>query len=131
MKKLWWKKRPASELDDTPYLHPDVVEFMDEIISPDFEIMEHGSGGSTLWFAQRCKSVLAVERNEEWNKAVRRKAPNNVTVIKGDDIQPGEYDLILIDGEPLCNRVQWAAQAPQRLKPGGWIVFDNCNHEQF
>jgi hypothetical protein len=127
----WYTMRPPEQMGDVPFLHPQVVEFLSAVIHPSFEIMEHGSGASTLWFAKRCKSVLSVESNIGWFRHIAIKAPNNSVVVHGNDIQPGLFDLILIDGEPIENRAAWMREARQHLKPNGWIVLDNANRPEY
>ena len=57
---IWLKltgRRP-----ETPWLGYRAVKCLDELIEPDWRILEFGSGMSTSWFARRCASVLSRDR---------------------------------------------------------------------
>jgi predicted O-methyltransferase YrrM len=111
-----------------PWLSPDAVTFLASILEPDYSVIEHGSGGSTLWFAQRVKKVRAVENDPDWQGIVKSKAPANVSFTgrRGKD-----YDLLLIDGEPVETRRKWLTDAPLIVRRGGWVVLDNANRPEY
>lgn len=124
----WASPGQPGELRQTPWLHPSIVLYLDAIIQPDWSILEHGAGGSTLWFAQRAARVVSIEHHPDWREAVAALAPDNVTMMD-DEIDIGygrEFDLFLIDGQRQM-RASWALIADELVKPGGLVVFDNCN----
>jgi predicted O-methyltransferase YrrM len=133
----WYQPSPRNKLQPIPWLHPDVIAHLESLIQPDWDIIEHGSGGSTLWFAQRCKSVTAFESDPDWEAIVKKQAPENVRVVSQGTyrgiVAPDaiEYDFLLIDGEPVKERCQWIEAAPQLVRPGGWVVLDNCNRPEY
>jgi predicted O-methyltransferase YrrM len=99
-------------------------------------VIEHGSGGSTLWFAARVKSVTSIEASAGWRPIITERAPANTRIINGSS--PGDaprggrkYDLLLIDGEPLEARAGWLDEAHKLVKPGGWVVLDNANRPEY
>jgi hypothetical protein len=51
---------------------------------PKFKALEFGSGGSTLFLAQRCTSVISFETNENWKRKVeeelKKRKLNNVEI---------------------------------------------------
>jgi predicted O-methyltransferase YrrM len=126
----WYQPSSRKDLKPIPWLAPDVIERLESLIQPDWEILEHGSGGSTLWFAERAKSVTAIEIDPDWQMVVKSKAPENVTIdsiCKADK----KCDLLLIDGEPVKTRAMWIDMAPNLVKPGGWVVLDNANRPEY
>jgi predicted O-methyltransferase YrrM len=130
----WYQPSSRKDLKPIPWLAPDVIERLESLIQPDWEILEHGSGGSTLWFAERAKSVTAFEDDPDWQMIVRSKAPENVTVysaVDGVSLTFNNFDLCLIDGEPVRHRVRWIEDAVQLVKPGGWVVLDNANRPEY
>lgn len=135
----WWKrKEPGENLEAIPWLAPRVVARLEEIVQPDFEILEHGSGGSTLWFAERCQHVTAVENNPDWQQIVTMFAPENVSLYTSmgsievsQRLDKGLFDLLLIDGEPVEDRAKWITAAQNLVKPGGWVVLDNANRPEY
>jgi predicted O-methyltransferase YrrM len=126
----WYQPSPRNKLQPIPWLHSDVIAHLESLIQPDWEIIEHGSGGSTLWFAQRCKSVTAIENDPDWQEIVKKQSPENVTMVSVlQAFQP--CDLLLIDGVPVGDRAKWIEAAPTIVKPGGWVVLDNCNRPEY
>jgi predicted O-methyltransferase YrrM len=129
----WWQPSPSKEIKPIPWLAPNVISHLENLIQPDWEIIEHGSGGSTLWLAERAKSVKSVERDPDWRAVVQSKAPENVKVY--GETYPADFhklcDLLLIDGEPVELRADWLESAPQIVKPGGWVVLDNANRPEY
>lgn len=133
----WYQPSQSKEIRPIPWLAPKVIDRLEEIIKPHFRIIEHGCGGSTLWFSERATSVLAFDKKKEWCDIVNSKLNlNTARVFVGlDEIKPkrrlGSFDLLLIDGEPLQDRAMWLNAAPELVKPGGWVVLDNANRPDF
>jgi predicted O-methyltransferase YrrM len=72
-------------------------------------VLEVGGGYSTLWLAQRCQKVLAIEENSGWGKEIRAQAHNlsldNIEMLSGDSRsvfsekwKEGDWDVVVIDG---------------------------------
>jgi predicted O-methyltransferase YrrM len=138
MMQPWWKPSSSQDVQPVPWLSPEATQYLENLLQPGFEVLEHGSGGSTLWFAGRVKKIVSIESNSDWREAVRRQAPANAIVILNN--WPGvpdnwrewaPYDLLLIDGEPVDDRRDWLLQAKHMVKPGGWIVLDNANRAEY
>ena len=101
----------------------DARNFIQSIITKDFEVFEFGGGGSTLYFSDNCKSVETIENNLEWIEKINSKLINsNQKFVK--EIPNKLYDLILIDDG---NRLQNFELAKTHLKPNGIIIFDNID----
>lgn len=65
----WWKHLAAnrnSVSDRTPWLTFGAIQFIEKITRPDMVVFEYGSGGSTLFWADRVSKVVSVEHNREW-----------------------------------------------------------------
>ena len=131
----WWKPTPPAEIPAKPWLSPAVVEYLETAIRPEWDILEHGCGGSTLWFAQRCKSVAAYESDPDFAAAIRGHAPSNAKIISwakpNAPTLKTRFDLLLIDGEPIETRGPWITAALRLVKPGGIIVLDNYNRPEY
>lgn len=130
MQDWWTPRKPTDEIRATPWLHPAAVLYLNSLIKPDWRILEHGAGGSTLWFAERAASVVSIEASQEWREAIRAVAPSNVTLLAHLPPVAREYDLMLIDGlreeRPMMIRL-----SRLYVKPGGVIVLDNAIHQEF
>lgn len=130
----WYQRSNPMDIQPIPWLHPDAIAYLDGILRPDMEVLEHGSGGSTLWFAARVKHVTAYEMDNGWHKVVNKLRPANVSLrnasfpIGAPDVG---MDLILIDGTPVENRAAWLKAVLQLVKPGGYVVLDNANRPEY
>lgn len=94
-------------------------------------LFEYGSGHSTLFWKERVASVVSVEHDESWFEEMAPQLGDTVDyrliISSGDytrSAASGEYDIVVIDGERRSDCVEPAIEA---LRPGGFIVFDNCD----
>jgi hypothetical protein len=121
-------------------------------------VFEYGSGASTLWLAARADEVISVEHHHEFAQLIgpalaeeprvtfrhvepTRSAdprigsakPGNAGLdftdyVHAIDDASGRFDLIVIDGRA---REACLAHVPDRLAPGGMIVFDNTRRARY
>jgi len=128
-----------------PWITIESFHHLLEIIKPEFRVFEWGSGGSTVFWARECASVISIEHNSEWIPRVQkmlddrgleadlrykrglpkeekdRFKPYANMILKEPD---NSFDLIYVDGE-ASSRGWCLNNAMLKLKPGGWIVLDN------
>lgn len=163
MKDWHWPARHETHTPDKtgfpwePWLTRDAIEILDRTIFPKTKIFEFGSGGSTVWYAERCQFVDAIEHDPEWVRFVMRAIVHfklrNACVFYGqvkhypegrDDYSPyldfaaeligrdgpkfGPYDLVVVDGR--C-RVKSVMLAAPYVRPGGRIVLDNAERSWY
>lgn len=130
----WWKPSPAEQIKRLPWIHKDAIAYLESILRPDFRVMEHGAGGSTLWFSDRVAEVVAFEDDPDWQREIQRNAGENVRVLSPavfhafEGYQSG-YDLLMIDGLPT-QKAAWMTAAREIVRPGGWVVLDNANRPE-
>ncbi len=71
-----WRRsldRPTDCLADrVPWICFAAIRYLKGILSPSMRVWEFGSGGSTLFFANRVSEVVSVEHNPEWYHRVAR-----------------------------------------------------------
>lgn len=132
----WWRSGMEGELREEPWLHPEVTRYLEGLLRRDMRVLEHGSGGSTLWLAGRVREVRSVESSLRWAERVWKKVPRNVKVLlwNGRELPwlgKEPYDLMLIDGEPVEDRRLYLKAAQRLLKPGGVVVLDNANRAEY
>ena len=65
-------RKPPVELE-LPWFSYAAIDFLEKYLRLEMRVFEFGSGGSTLFFAQRCKSVTGVEDNAHWCEIVAAK----------------------------------------------------------
>lgn len=91
-------------------------------------VLEHGSGGSTMIFAQTAKKVYAVEENDTWLKLIRTRVANlkqnNVEILSSLNFAD-KVDLIFIDGH-TSRRKDFVLNSWSLLKDGGCMLFHDA-----
>lgn len=123
------------------------VDFVDSIVEGK-RIFEYGTGGSTIRFSRKAKSITSVEDDENWARLVmdrlRRNNIDNVEIkIKPFDfksesskfcdseylksVDEGEYDIVIIDGQDWTfkERIKCFRYVEPRMKEGQYIVVDD------
>ncbi len=124
---------PSAPIRPVPWLAMEVRQYLDNLVRPEWHVIEHGGGGSTVWFSSKCASVTTVEQNLKWfTKLVEKQIPH-AKLIYGREIPhlAMQFDLMLIDGEPVEDRALWLMAAPALVRPGGWVVLDNANRGEY
>lgn len=129
---------------DIPYLSVRALNFLESVIKKSDRILEFGSGGSTIWFAQNAESVVSFEHNPHWYKAVKNRLKelnlNNVDlrlepnyIWEGYPGTDGMFDFILVDSvagvsthesRTLCLKTSYLF-----LKLDGWLLLDDSKKE--
>lgn len=132
---------------EMPWFSYAAIDFLAEFSKPHMAVCEYGSGGSTLFFAKRTKSVFSIENDSRWFECVsqrlQEKGTRNVTLqLHPFDFKNPEgfehsaylhampdrrFDIIVVDGSeewkkirPICFQ-----KAESRIKKGGIIVVDD------
>lgn len=121
-------------LPPMPWLSYRAQRYINGLLRPEWTVLEFGSGMSTVWFAQRCKSIYSFEHNPTWYGVVKARLIEISNVIyhlrekeSYPDLSefPDEFfDFVLIDG---IRRADCVRNALPKVKPGGWIYLDNTD----
>ncbi|KKO18101.1 MAG: hypothetical protein BROFUL_03203 [Candidatus Brocadia fulgida] len=72
----WWISQNGEKSalsDKRPWIVFTAIKYLDAILTKDMMVFEYGSGGSTLFFAERVKTVISVEHDKSWWKVVSDK----------------------------------------------------------
>ena len=109
-----------------------------------FEILEFGSGGSTIFFQKRCKRLVSFEHDILWWTLVYNRLQNkiqtshnvyafNYEISKSlQFLGIDKYDMVLVDGGANWKERQQILDAvPSSVKKGGWLIIDNYEHVKF
>jgi predicted O-methyltransferase YrrM len=132
---------------EIPWFSYAAIDFLEEFLQSDMSVCEYGSGGSTLFFAKRVKSVYSIEDNPRWFELVsdrlKRKSIQNVQLKlfpfdfkNPNGFEKSEYlnampdqrfDVIVIDGSEEWTQVRPVCfeKAQGQVKQGGIIVVDD------
>lgn len=128
----WFAPSSPDLIVAKPWLSPEATEYFDKMLRANYDVMEYGGGGSTLWLARKVKSVVTYEPNELWYKKLGQVKPNNVT-LRFSYLPPAsaEVDILYIDGDPVIYRGLWLGASHAIVKPGGFVVLDNANRGEY
>jgi len=129
---------------DLPWLTPDSIILINDLLISTDVGLEFGSGRSTTWFAKRCKFLTSVEDDLKWHEIVveklkKQKIDNVNYLYKSsesdtpfdsdyykviEEFEDNSLDFVLIDGK---HRGILALTALHKVKIGGLIIIDNIN----
>lgn len=123
-----------------PWFSYGAIMAIEEQVKPEHNVLELGSGGSTIFFSRRCKSVRSYETDPLFEEKVKLALsnPSNVSLICGDmkvltgaiKKEPdGYYDWLIVDLAPIGRRYKFRfkmmIESIPKLKTGGFMVVDN------
>jgi hypothetical protein len=132
---------------ELPWFSYAAIDFLEKFLKGHMTVCEFGSGGSTLFFARRVRSVLSIEDNANWFERVsgrlKHERLDNVALklCPFDFANPvgfeeseylralagGPFNIIVVDGSeqwipvrPICFQ-----RAEGQVASGGLIVVDD------
>jgi hypothetical protein len=132
---------------ELPWFSYGAIDYLTTWLNRRQSVFEYGCGGSTLFFAKHCGSVLSVEDDTQWldtvARVVRDRSITNVRLIHRPfdfripenfehsayvaTIDGATYDVIIVDGQdrsfnerPICFR-----RAEKHVRRGGIIIVDD------
>jgi hypothetical protein len=125
-----------------PWITPGAIMALEIVINKNFNVLECGAGGSTVFFSKRCESVTALETSPVWAERVKAAAgPNTIIYLMNRTpdflqwiaLQPdGCFDLVSVDtDERVTNRQELSMAIIRTLKMGGWLLLDNYSTLDF
>ena len=132
-----YKSHPDN-VPEFPWLGALPIAFFEKLLKPEYRVLEHGCGGSTIWLAQRVKEVVSGAGDDPaWSEGTKKKLAElgltNATVLDAWPVSPqawGKFDIVFIDGGPTIFRNKTLRDAfVYYVKPGGWVILDNYNHK--
>lgn len=145
----WFRSVSASASVDRggrplPLLTYPAIDWLEGVLCADHRVFEYGMGGSTLWMAERVRSVSSVERDASY--AARFPLPSNAHVtiavcadmllhaeagdayVSAIERAGGPFDVVLIDGHA---RLSCVGPTHRALTEGGLIFFDNSDKPSY
>lgn len=154
----WLRSQGRNALDDeTAWVTYGAFRHLESVMKPNWRVLEYGSGGSTLYFARTGARVVSVEHDPEWAHVVEERLQGRADLVLrpptqslpgtytstdaryrgmsfqayaavADSFPDGHFDLVLIDGRA---RTSAFAHAWRKVRPGGWIVLDNSDRDEY
>jgi hypothetical protein len=140
-KSFYTKKAINAQGKPIPWFTYSAIHFLAARLKPEFEVFEYGCGNSTLWLAERVKSIDAVEGDKDWVEYLKPKMPSKVKIIhhlvkeneNGKYAQAisetgKSYDIVIVDGRDRNNCVM---QSERFLKENGILILDNSDRPDY
>jgi len=116
-----------------PWLTYPLIEYLNGLDFSGKDVFEFGAGGSTLYWAQRARSVTSVEFDAGWYETLKPKLPANATLIHENnghryadaprEFAPRRFDVVVVDG---AERYRSARTAIDVVAADGMIILDNA-----
>ena len=118
-----------------PWMNYSVVEFLSDRLAKWHDVFEFGSGYSTCYFAEKCKSVFSVEYDKAWFDRVEDIVPENAHMFYEPYDEDGQYcrtihtcdqrfQLVVVDGQ---DRVNCILQSIEQLADDGILLLDDSD----
>lgn len=128
---------------DKPWIAPKAIQWLAENLNKRMTGVEFGSGRSTVWYAQRLKSLVSIEDHQEWYNRVQEdlqeSGVDNISYLFKsseidstgktayidaiDNLDNNSVDFIVVDGKL---RDVLALKAIDKLAPGGYLLLDDA-----
>jgi hypothetical protein len=113
------------------YTYP-AIDFLRQKDMADKSVLEFGAGQSTLWWAERAKSIVSFESNRSWYCHLLGQVPAKVRFLWTDgsasnmqsEISESKFDVIIVDG---VNRLICAKMSISFLNESGAVIVDNSD----
>jgi predicted O-methyltransferase YrrM len=97
---------------EIPWIVKGAIYKLDKLLTKDMDVLEFGSGGSTLFFSKRAKSVVSFEDQAKWfNKVssiIEDKKITNIQYIFSDKVETidsnisgKKFHCVLIDNKKI------------------------------
>lgn len=118
--------------EPVPWMTYPALRYLDQLSFVGCDVLEWGSGNSTLYWSRRARTVMTVEHSPEWFASIEAQVDvDRVTCILATTAHdyvgaPGKrmFDVVVIDGiyRELC-----VEAAPGVLRDGGLLIVDDSD----
>lgn len=116
-----------------------LVELLDERLSKEIHLFEYGAGFSSLYFAERVKTITSIEYDQNWIEKLKellQGVQNHKLIFTpvGDEYihaaknESQVFDLILVDGR---ERVACAKSGFDALSETGVLILDDSDRQEY
>lgn len=135
------------DIEQLPFTEPNFTEdardFLHKHIekNPRIEIFQFGSGISTLWLAQRCRSISCVEhdlysykqllvtlKSHLLQEHVKCRFKTRPYASICDRFEDEKFDLVIVEG---LDRMRSLQKAIRILKKGGILVLNDAQRKHY
>ena len=139
----WFESYKSGESVDAglkpiPWFTYSAIEFLNERLNNNLNILEFGSGNSTLFFAERVKKVISFEHSKDWHQKILKKIPANAELTITSSLSSKDYlkplieelrfDVIIVDG---LFRNECITASLKHLSEFGIIILDDSERDEY
>lgn len=122
-----------SSMQPIPWFTYPAIEYLEQFDFSNFDVLEWGSGSSSIYFSSKVKSILSIEDDEKWFNQILsdsrffgtiKLAKNKLDYISIATSTEEKYDLIIIDGkyrDACIDNLKYV------VKPSSIVIFDNSD----
>ena len=119
-----------------PWIGWRAIKTISRLLRPEMNVLEFGSGMSSVWLARRCRQLVSIEHDATWfsrmSERFRRAGIGNVSYLRRgegnyvqlDGFPVGHFDFVLVDG---IQRDRAVAAALPKVRSGGYLYLDNSD----
>lgn len=121
-----------------PWFTYPFIDFLKVRLNSELNVLEFGSGNSTIWFSDKIKTITSIEHNKEWHSKVSAKLKNNCKLILNEsntndyhkiaESLNTKFDIIIVDA---IDRVNCLKTASSKLGDKGVVILDNSNRKEY
>ncbi|MDR7127725.1 hypothetical protein J2X69_000053 [Algoriphagus sp. 4150] len=123
-----------------PWLTYGAISWLKKNVQEDWNILEFGSGSSTVFFAKHCQFVTSFEHDNSWRELVLQQLGQkgfiNVKILPYSAVYQDEYlyfkdpkvNLILLDG--IDREITFRYSFPL-LSTGSFLILDNAERSDY
>ena len=126
---------------DVPWMRKDFLadflNYIDEILSLNIDVLEFGSGSSTPYIAKRVRSLVSYEHDKIWYEVVLERLEadgiKNTTLHFDPHYRStfhcteSQFDIVINDiWKPRADLKKFTLIGMECLRPGGLLIFHNC-----
>ena len=148
-----WLRYPVARLrarsgrvPERPWIVPAAIGWLSRRMRRDWNVLELGSGRSTVWLARRSARVVSFEDNEHWVARAReqlaaagvenaelRQLPIERFVPEVAALPDDSHDLVVVDflESPEAERVDAVRAARAKVRPGGYLLLDDSDRPAY
>jgi len=94
-----------------PWISYRAIKKLDQLIQPDWQVIEFGSGSSTAWIAKRCGFLYSIEDHEQWHQFVSDQ-------LKSQGISNIKYEFRIEDEYTDLSSIEEIGRASWRERVG-------------
>lgn len=122
-----------------PWVTFGAINWLEINLKKDWNILEFGSGSSTIYFSKKANFIHSFEHNDQWRFRVLKLCDKyNLSQIEIysysemdkvlNFVPERKFDLIVIDG---IDRVETFKKSFNFVKNGGFILLDNSERGEY